>query len=838
MASTVIEPPDNWAGRILTFLYHRKWLGIILLVGIMLLSFWGMLSLVVEADATKFLPKNTAERLASRKIKELYSIDTEMIIGYEATDIAEPKIISLITDLTNALQSLEKEVVKEVEPATTDASKLGESKNLISSDLLGESNLDSDIFEDSELSNLAFSNDNNLTLQTSLIQDIQSFDTISIMLSDGIGGLEDKEVTSLQGDALKQELRDWGLYEKILYNDDFRYGAIIIQPGTELTSDQYRRLYQEVVVTLESFKGKGLNFFLGGEAVIQSAMGEYILADLVWLIPLLALIVCSILYIYFRRFSALIIILFPVVFALLATIGLMGWLGVKFTFIHASIPIIIIALGSADSIHTLGHFAKQGGGNLLLLQRIKATQRQLLQPITLTSITTSIGFLSFAGSVMLPIRSFGLFNAAGIGFAWLSSLFIAPLLLPLYKPPLQQKPKNNNQHNALNVAAIAWNFTRLLARHPYITRTVFLCSAGLLLLIPQVPVNNDTISYFHPNSRVVKDSLIINDKLSGIYTIHISMEAVQASISDTSQSSIEQKVLEPEILQYMANLATYVKEQNPSLVNKTIGLQDFVLQLNGLLNPGRNNQTPQSLPNRQTIVQYLSLYSGNLDSFVSPDIYEAQSARVSIYLNDGSKDSTQKVLRDIEVFQAQHLPKGYKQIESGASLTINNMNQLVVKEQIRSIILAITGVFLIVLFSFRSLRLGLLACLPSTITLLLNLVLMALLQIDLDISTALINSLLIGVGIDYGIHLISAYRQGKIQHDGPSALQQALKQVSSNILLNAVAVGLGYMTLVFSQFRSLGYFGGLSALANMIAAALTLLILPLLLLNKKQRSSL
>ncbi|MEM9424571.1 MAG: MMPL family transporter, partial [Spirochaetota bacterium] len=243
----------------------------------------------------------------------------------------------------------------------------------------------------------------------------------------------------------------------------------------------------------------------------------------------------------------------------------------------------------------------------------------------------------------------------------------------------------------------------------------------------------------------------------------------------------------------------------------------------------RRGQGRRWPPNRQTVTQYLALFSDDLEQFVQPDIYKAHNAKLSIYLNNGSKGSLQRVLGDIERYRAEHLPKGYRQWQSGYSLTVNRMNNLAVPEQIRSILIALLGVFLIVLCSLRSLRMALLACLPSTVTLLINLSLMALFRIDLNISTALINSLVIGVGIDYGIHLIAAYRR----HSGEGAMLATLQQVSASILLNAIAVGLGYATLIFSQFRSLGYFGGLSALANIVAAVLTLLVLPMLLLGKK-----
>ncbi len=839
-------PEAFWTARILVFFYRHKWLGPgLLLIGLSL-SLWGIWQLEIESDSRKFLPQNTAERRANQKIQQLYNVDTEIIIAYRSIsgeDVLSSKVMKVVERLSNRLLTLKRNSGLEQADQTEPPGE--EDSDLLGGVLSATADSDGDAAKTTEP-------EESRSPGEGLVQDVQSLTTASIMRRTTAkqgNSLELQEIGPLalgadgQGlsqsrlEQLKEELHRWGIYERLLYSEDFRYGAIILQPQTGLSSAGHLQLYREVVALLGEFDESGLRFFLSGEGVVQSVFGQYILRDLIRLVPLLLLIIFAVLYWYFRRVSALLIILFPVMFAVLLTIGLMGWLGIQFTFIHASIPVLVMALGSADSIHTLNRFRQHGSAShgMALLRPIISVQRQLLLPITLTSVTTGIGFLSFAFSVMLPVRSFGLFSALGIALSWLASIFIAPLLLPLYGGGKRQKQSSIGADGALSgpqktqvrrricfsSARLACGSNRFLLRYPRSSCLLLLLfSSSLLLGIPYIPVDNDTISYFHPKASVVQDSTLVNRELGGIYGIHISLRGPEPGAAAN-----------PRILQYMAGLAAYVRQQNPEIVRKSIGLQDFVTQLNQLLNPGA-----VGIPDTQeSTVQYLSLYSGNLDNFVSPDVYEAQDARLSFYLNSGSKDRIQKVLTDIDEFKKRYLPEAYSQLESGYSITVKSMNHLVVREQIRSIMLALAGVFLVVLLSFRSLRLGLLACLPPTVTLLLNFALMALLRIDLNISTALINSLVIGVGIDYSIHLISAWqnRMRKYSEEGgvpaSTPVMRTLEQLSSSILLNAVAVGLGYATLIFSQFRSLSYFGWFSSLASFVAALISLLILPMLL---------
>ena len=560
----------NLSGKVLSFLYLHKYLRITLIIAILFFSIWGILHLEIEADARKFLPQDIPERQANQKIKELYGVDAEMIIAYEAEDISAPQVVALIQQIVNKLQALVGSRNTDLNENGLSGDIFGENIPELSGDILSESipELSGDILNESAPESSVVLSDNEDFSERPLIKEIQAINTVSVIQPGIDGELEHRELQKLTGTPLKQNLKDWNLlYDKAIHSSDFRYGAIIIQPHLDLNATEDQKLYHKVQDILKLFEGQGVRFFLSGDAAITSAIGDYILTDLLRLLPILALIICTILYSYFRKISALFIILFPVTLALLVTIGLMGWLGIKFTFIHASIPVIVTTLGCADAIHILNYFIEYIRGNrknISMLNHIQAVQRALLIPIILTSITTSIGFLSFANSTMLPIRSFGFFSAIGIILACLSSILIAPLLLPLYSPRSGTKQLEVKSH--IYTAKITWNLTHILLRHPYISRLLLLLGiVGVSLSIPYVNVNNDTLSYFRPNTPIVKSSKRINKELSGVYNLHISIQAENPELA----------VTEPELLQYMNGLSEYLKQQNPELIKKNYRTTDI-----------------------------------------------------------------------------------------------------------------------------------------------------------------------------------------------------------------------------------------------------------------------
>ena len=337
-------PRKTLANRILIALHHHKCLGLIVLLLTVILAVWGILRLQIETDARKFLPRNTAERRASQQVEKLYGIDSEIIIAYRPEQkVSSPQGIRAVRALRQELLSLQLDDSRETVDSTDENTQEDAEGDLLGSLESEKSDLLGGLDEENKESSLG-----EAEVTTALIQNIRTLGSEIIIVATETGELEQLDVGEqvLQGKlsstTAEQNLREWGLYDEIFYNDNFTYGALVIEPRLGLSSTEKRQLYQKIVAIIEAAQQKpdtkDMRFFLCGEAVIQSAMGEYIFSDLLRSLPFLGIIICAILYWYFRRFWALFIILFPVVFSLLTTLGIMGWLGIPFTFIHASMP--------------------------------------------------------------------------------------------------------------------------------------------------------------------------------------------------------------------------------------------------------------------------------------------------------------------------------------------------------------------------------------------------------------------------------------------------------------------------------------------------------------------
>ena len=122
-----------------------------------------------------------------------------------------------------------------------------------------------------------------------------------------------------------------------------------------------------------------------------------------------------------------------------------------------------------------------------------------------------------------------------------------------------------------------------------------------------------------------------------------------------------------------------------------------------------------------------------------------------------------------------------------------------------------------------------LGAVPLSLTVYFNFSIMPLIGMDLDIGTALVAAIAIGVGVDYAIHFISRFLQHKnMGSNTESAIEAALKAVFRPIIFNTLVLSLGFSVLGFSTFAALANLGYLVAMTMLLSAIATLFILPTL----------
>ncbi|MDR0784824.1 MAG: MMPL family transporter [Treponema sp.] len=224
------------------------------------------------------------------------------------------------------------------------------------------------------------------------------------------------------------------------------------------------------------------------------------------------------------------------------------------------------------------------------------------------------------------------------------------------------------------------------------------------------------------------------------------------------------------------------------------------------------------------IANYLVLIAGNSSDYAN-DALEPTAIRTTVQLRTTGDADTKAVLARIDDYIAANFPKEARTRIGGLALIESSLSGLVVHSQIVSVAVSIFMVFLIIMFSNRSGIAGVVGILPLLISILINFAAMGFLGIKLNLGTSLVASVSVGVGIDYAIHFIDAYKR-EYRSGRDDFLRRAFATSGKAIIINAVSVGAGFAVLTLSQFVILADLGLLMALTMFTSALISLTVIP------------
>ena len=232
---------------------------------------------------------------------------------------------------------------------------------------------------------------------------------------------------------------------------------------------------------------------------------------------------------------------------------------------------------------------------------------------------------------------------------------------------------------------------------------------------------------------------------------------------------------------------------------------------------------------RELVSNYLVLLSGDIDSFAD-DPLEPRSIRMSLQLRTVGQQDTDRAIAAIDEYVAARFPKDVEVEIGGIALVEESLNRLVVQSQLVSVASSLFFVLLILAVYYRSLIAGLIGLLPLATSILINFGVMGAFGIKLNIGTAMVASIAVGVGIDYTIHYMAAFHHEYLAgRRDAELLRRTFLTSGKAIIFNAAAVGAGFAVLTLSQFNMLAYLGALIALTMVTSAVVSLTVLPVLL---------
>jgi len=622
------------------------------------------------------------------------------------------------------------------------------------------------------------------------------------------------------------------MISRALVSPDEKSTIIVAQPDfLPHETVKCSNAYQEIQEMLAGDPGPG-KACLAGFPMVTGLTDRFMDRDNRVMLPLILVMVVLLLWISFRSLRGVWIPLAVVVAATLWTFGAMNLLGIKITIISTSIPVVLVAMGIADGIHVINEYYYQLRRGLNNLDAVHLTMKELNAPVVMTSLTTGAGFFALSSSEIVPIREYGAAVAFGILAAMIFSLTFIPASLVLLGRPRKVLGAQVAEEGVLNrLSQAIGRFSLGHAKWVIVLFLVLLVAA--ITVSSQLRVRNNPVHYFRQSSEIRLSDDFLNRHFPGTGEIHIQVNGPESG-----------SVKDPEILDRIRRLQDRAEAMEE--VGLTRSLADYLSRMNMVLHgedpafervPGLDEKEDPDA-GRNLVAQYLLLYemAGGEELWkMVDDDYRRTNIEVNVRSN--SSEVYQRVVDRLREAGTEIVGDRGEVAMTGSGMINLKVVRYLVLGQIYSLALSFVVVFLFLLFLFRSLVQALIGVIPLMITVALNFAIMVLTGIPLNMGTALIASVCIGIGVDYSIHFINRYgiERGRCP-DLASTVQVTMNTSGRAILLNAVAVGGGFAVLMFSSFLPIVYLGFLMPLIMAGNAFAALLVIPAFLNVKEGRA--
>ncbi len=275
---------------------------------------------------------------------------------------------------------------------------------------------------------------------------------------------------------------------------------------------------------------------------------------------------------------------------------------------------------------------------------------------------------------------------------------------------------------------------------------------------------------------------------------------------------IEGDIFDPEILKNIEMLTDHIKTKH-DIVTKSYSIADVIKKMHSGFNAG--DPTFEVIPNEKDLIyQYMFLYSiasdGDEFDVLLDDIEEPGYSQILLRLQEVRTSTIADIVEDTEQFiQANFYDDSPMEITGGATL-LGVLSRLIVRGQLISLLVSVIIIFLIMTVVFRSFVGGFYATLPMSLSVIMLFGLMGYLDIPLDVTTMLLTSILVGVGVDYTVHFLWHLRDHVKDGDSlDAAITNTFLISGKGILFNGLSVVVGFSALLFSVFVPVQIFGTL-----------------------------
>ena len=631
-------------------------------------------------------------------------------------------------------------------------------------------------------------------------------------------------------------------------------GLCIWGEVNDLTTEQLER----------GVKAFGLNMTLTGPVPITNAVTERTF-DMFWdIFPLAIVLVAIGLFVFhcdvlqtgltgirpLQGLKVVIISGLPTLCAVFWTLGIIGWLDYEVTMTVIIVGPILLALGVSYGLHITNRYAEEGGTKK---EKIRGALSSTGKAVFLSAVTTVIGFVSLVFTPMAPIQTVGIALSGGIVVVYILTMFMVPnltLLLDLRKPkhpPLKAFVKIVDVPMKYNRGVIAFFAILILVSATYGQANV----KENIDMLEMAPFDEPSVEgmkvYSNDFNSGQLGMVLVQANLTGDTSIEVSqqdpaenlrqidtLEGLLNDVPDTSAVSIvflmKSSGIAPtidcpgcsEFVQGLPLLPQDIKDTAGVLLDSSVSGGASFWDL--LTSPDA-----YGLPaSRQSEVFLLNVFYSSITDetrgiFISEN-YDRSLILVDMpYLPVADTSSSVETIDQLTDTFSGTEPGDYATKLTGVAPTTIEVNELIVGSQWTSLGFAVVLTLITLAIVFKDIKYSLLTTSPVIATVALQWLVMWRMDVDLSLVTVMIGSILVGVGVDFSIHISNRIRE---LGGGLDAIRTAAIGTGMSLFEAAVVTSLGMFTAYQIPIIAISPFITVILILLWVAAASALILLP------------
>ena len=569
---------------------------------------------------------------------------------------------------------------------------------------------------------------------------------------------------------------------------DNRTALIVLDVALEnrKSARQILAFNQAVLAEVDKAYAGSVSGYLSGTMALNNAYIDTVRHDLKYFIPLLLGIMFALLWWSFRKLMIPVLLMGVGTLSTLAAFGIISWMGYALTAINAFTPIIIIGLSLVTAMHNVLAFYQHIAAGESPEAAMRHSFTLNIKPLTLSCLTTALGFLALLFSPSPPVIVTGISAAVGLLVSYLLTISWLQWGLVRFSP---SQAVAQGCMNRLNVSRLS------CVRHGrVIVMSVLLTGLGGWGL-SQLTVDDNVYEYFPEDYSFRQSVNIIDQQLSGASGISYVINPRSAG-DDSAEGFTEDD------LQALSEFRDWLTAQ-PEVLKVLPGA--YALRA----------------PDSWQRLQAEQLYNPDTRMLKLRVRMPQQSARAMIAFDNRVRNWVDQHPSSLNIYTGGSADLMF------AHLSINNA-----KGMLLSLLVALFAISIFIGWLFRGWRLMTLVFICNFTPLILAYGLLGISGGAITLGSAVVMGMIIGIIVDDSLHMLFKYRRYRRQQEETAALQQLWRDVIPAVFISSLTMMLALSVGLLSDFKPIFEISLFSIVIILIALLADMYLLPSLLQQK------